>query len=202
MAAVSVRSYMSSGVACSLLRTATIHSAIAAASICPAHIHDPGPPNRTLPAAARSNKHRRRFTLIDAPEKPSASSSAATTAVRPSSNLLPAATAAAHRASRRSNVWPFRLMAGILLRTTPLQRRTALVPSSVSHTDFSRGARLYVWNTWNPVGDDDMTEIPVVHLPALDSNPDELRRACHTVGLFYLDLGSAQLERRALAARY
>ena len=126
MAAVSVRSYMSSGVACSLLRTATIHSAIAAASICPAHIHDPGPPNRTLPAAARSNKHRRRFTLIDAPEKPSASSSAATTAVRPSSNLLPAATAAAHRASRRSNIWPFRLMAGILLRTTPLQRRTDL----------------------------------------------------------------------------
>ena len=126
MAAVSVRSYMSSGVACSLLRTATIHSAIDAASICPAHIHDPGPPNRTLPAAARSNKHRRRFTLIDAPEKPSASRSAATTAVRPSSNLLPAATAAAHRASRRSNVWPFRLMAGILLRTTPLQRRTDL----------------------------------------------------------------------------
>ena len=126
MAAVSVRSYMSSGVACSLLRTATIHSAIAAASICPAHIHDPGPPKRTLPAAARSNKHRRRFTLIDAPEKPSASSSAATTAVRPSSNLLPAATAAAHRASRRSNVWPFRLMAGILLRTTTLQRRTDL----------------------------------------------------------------------------
>ena len=47
-----------------------------------------------------------------------------------------------------------------------------------------------------------MTEIPVVRLPALDANPDELRRACHTVGLFYLDLGSAQLERRALAARY
>ena len=82
----------------------------------------------------------------------------------------------------------------------------ALVPSCVSHTNFSRGAqgeeRLYVWSTWNPVGDDDMTEIPVVRLPALDANPDELRRACHTVGLFYLDLGSAQLERRALAARY
>ena len=43
-------------------------------------------------------------------------------------------------------------------------------------------------------------EIPVVPLDGLETNPDGLRRACHTVGLFYLDLGNHALPRRALAA--
>ncbi len=43
-------------------------------------------------------------------------------------------------------------------------------------------------------------EIPVVPLDELEGNPDGLRRACHTVGLFYLDLGDQKLPRRALAA--
>ena len=37
-------------------------------------------------------------------------------------------------------------------------------------------------------------------LDGLETNPDGLRRACHTVGLFYLDLGNHALPRRALAA--
>ena len=44
-----------------------------------------------------------------------------------------------------------------------------------------------------------MVEIPVVALDELE-NTEGLRRACHTVGLFYLALGDARLTRRALAA--
>ena len=42
--------------------------------------------------------------------------------------------------------------------------------------------------------------LPVIELARLEGSADALRRACHTVGFFYLDTGSTELETRALAA--